>query len=284
MRSERVTVGDLGLHVVRWEGGGRPFVLVHGLASNAHLWDGVGEHLAAAGHPVVAVDQRGHGRSDKPDHGYDTATVVGDLLGLVVALGLDRPVLAGQSWGANVVLETAATAPERIAAVALVDGGWIHLADAFPTWESCKAALAPPVLEGMPAARLEAAIRSAHPSWPEAGIRGTMANFEVRADGTIRPWLSHDRHLSILRSLYEHQPRDRYEAVRAPVLLAPAGGPDDPPRRGWDQTEAVTEAEAALADARVRWFPGADHDLHAQHPAELAEALLALAADAEGHR
>src|SRR5207249_673446 len=41
-----------------------PFVLVHGLASNARLWDGVADHLHAAGHTVVVTDQRGHGRSD----------------------------------------------------------------------------------------------------------------------------------------------------------------------------------------------------------------------------
>ncbi len=43
-----------------------PFVLVHGLASNARLWDGVATALVAAGHPVFAVDLRGHGRSSKP--------------------------------------------------------------------------------------------------------------------------------------------------------------------------------------------------------------------------
>jgi pimeloyl-ACP methyl ester carboxylesterase len=64
------------------------------------------------------------------------------------------------------------------------------------------------------------------------------------------------------------------------VLLAPAGGPDDAPTRGWNQRAAVTEAAARLPDARIRWFPGADHDLHAQHPDELADALLELAAAA----
>jgi len=46
-----------------------PFVLVHGLASNARLWDGVARRLAGAGHSSAAVDLRGHGRSDKPDTG-----------------------------------------------------------------------------------------------------------------------------------------------------------------------------------------------------------------------
>ena len=51
----------------------RPFLLVHGLSSNARTWDGVAAELSAAGHPVVAIDQRGHGRSEKPpiSAGYD---------------------------------------------------------------------------------------------------------------------------------------------------------------------------------------------------------------------
>ena len=39
-----------------------PFVLVHGLASNARTWDGVAAELTASGHPVVSIDQRGHGQ------------------------------------------------------------------------------------------------------------------------------------------------------------------------------------------------------------------------------
>ena len=49
----------------RADGEGRPFLLVHGLSSNARLWDGTARLLAAAGHQVVAVDQRGHGRSEQ---------------------------------------------------------------------------------------------------------------------------------------------------------------------------------------------------------------------------
>ena len=55
-RAERVAVRGLKLHVRRWDGDGIPFVLVHGLASNARTWDVVARELHAAGHPVVAVD------------------------------------------------------------------------------------------------------------------------------------------------------------------------------------------------------------------------------------
>jgi pimeloyl-ACP methyl ester carboxylesterase len=277
MRCEHVRVADdVTLAVRRHDGNGRPFLLVHGLASNARLWDGVADHLAAAGHAVVAVDQRGHGQSSKPDHGYDFATVVSDLVALGEALDLDRPIVAGQSWGGNVVLELAARHPDRTHAVALVDGGWIHLGDRFAEWADCEALMRPPLLAGTKFSRIEATIRSARPDWPESGIAGTLANFEILEDGTVRPWLSLENHLRILRALWEHQPRRWYPSVSVPVLLIPAGGDADDPAMTAKRAN-IAEALDALPAARVRWYePPADHDLHAQHPEAIARDLLDL--------
>ena len=130
----------------------RPVLLVHGLASNARLWDGVAQRLGDAGHPVVAVDQRGHGRSDVPADGYDTETCAADLAALVDVLGwVDglAPVAAGQSWGGNVVLTLAARHPSSTAAIALVDGGWLRLGGRFETFEQCWQVLAPPSFDGV---------------------------------------------------------------------------------------------------------------------------------------
>ncbi len=260
--------GGVELAVRLFEGAGRPPVLlVHGLASNARLWDGVAARLAQLGHPVAAVDQRGHGRSDKPNSGYDFATLTADLVAVIGALGWERPLVAGQSWGGNVVLELAIRHPDSTRAVACVDGGWIELAGRFPTWDAARAALTPPRLVGLKAAEFEAMIRGGHPDWPEAGIQGTMANVEVRGDGTIAPWLSLDHHLTILRQLWEHRPSERYRLVPVPVLLVPAGDGQGPQRRH------VAGAEAAIPTVRTQWFTGADHDIHAQHPVELADLL-----------
>ena len=260
------------------DGDRTPFLLVHGLASNARMWDGVAEVLAAAGHPAVAVDQRGHGRSSKPDHGYDFTTVVGDLVALVGELGWQRPIVVGQSWGGNVVVELAATHPDLVAGVVAVDGGFIELAERFDTWDECRSMLAPPHLVGTPAASMEKWIRNAHDGWPESGVIGAMANFEVRADGTIAPWLTFDRHMMILEALYHHRPSRRFGAITAPVLLVPA----DTGNVAWthDKQVAVDEALARLANGRAHWFSPAHHDVHAQHPVELANVLIDFAEEA----
>src|SRR5262245_30029459 len=182
------------LHVERREGQpeAMPFVLVHGLASNLRLWDGVAEELHARGHTVVAVDQRGHGRSDAPDAPYDMEMAVGDLLALMQVLALRRPVVAGQSWGGNVVLELGWQEPDAVRGIACVDGGVIELADWFPTWEACLAALTPPRLDHLTRDELEKRMRAGSPQLPDRAIAAALECFRVREDGRVEPRLARD--------------------------------------------------------------------------------------------
>ena len=279
--------GRPSLAVRRRSGVGRPFLLVHGLSSNARLWDDVAAALADAGHETVAVDLRGHGLSQAPDDGYDTPTSADDLAALIGVLGLtgDRaPVVVGQSWGGNVVLTLAARHPGAVAGVACVDGGWIRVHDRFATFEDCWTALAPPRFEGLRYADLARAIRAGHRDWPAAGLEATLANLVELPDGGVRARLDRAHHREIVRSMYGSDPADTYPGVAVPALLVPAAGPEpvDGEAARFDGTRAaVLEAAAALPDAEIRWYPGADHDLHAQHPQRLATDLLDLAERAE---
>jgi pimeloyl-ACP methyl ester carboxylesterase len=281
METRWVPVGEgLGLAVDTWSptadrepDEAATFLLVHGLASNARLWDGVAERLVAAGHRALAVDLRGHGRSSKPDGPYDVPAVAADLAALIDLLELGQPVVAGQSWGGNVVLELAATRQELVRGIVCVDGGWLDLASGFPDWDACAEALAPPHLVGLRRDDIEQHLRTAHPDWPESGIAGTLGNFELRADGTVAPWLTFERHMTVLRGMWDHHPAERYAQVHAPVLLVPADTGD--PTRTAAKRASVDAALAALPRARARWFTG-DHDIHAQRPGELADVMLEM--------
>ena len=270
----KVQVADgVALECDVWAGGaGVPFLLVHGLSSNRRLWERSAARLEELGHPVATVDLRGHGRSDKPDEGYDFATMGADLLKVLDAAGFERAVLAGQSTGGNIVVDLADRAPERVAGVAGIDGGALELSRQFPEWERCKVALAPPPLAGTPAARIEGWMRRAHPTWSDWAIEASMANFELRPDGTIRPWLSLDNHLRLLRSLWEHRPSTVIPNLDVPVLLVMADTGDE-----WaEQKRAIGEELVAVSrQIRVEWFSPGDHDIHAQHPVELADMLHA---------
>jgi pimeloyl-ACP methyl ester carboxylesterase len=264
----------LGLHVL--ESGpadGPPVVLVHGLASNAHLWDGVRAVLAASGHRVAAIDLRGHGRSDKPDDGYDLATVATDVRLAIDALGMARPLVAGQSWGGNVAVELAWSDPEAVSAIACVDGGTITLADRFEDFEQCWAALAPPVTEGTARRAIEEYLRRGHPDWPDTAILGALACFDVRPDGTVAPWLTRARHRLVLQGMWAHRPADRFAAITVPVLFLPAALDE---AAAAAKRDGIDAAVALLPRATVHWMVPADHDVHAQRADDVAAVLAAF--------
>ena len=281
-------VGGVGLVCDVWDGARSGVVLVHGLASNARLWDGVAAELWRLGSAVCTVDLRGHGRSDKPDTGYDMATVADDLVAVLDYLhrrdprSWRRPVVAGQSWGGNVVVELAARHPSAVCGVVGVDGGVIELAERFADPDDVRRVLAPPAIAGMPGAALERAIRQAHPGWTDLAIAGTMANVEWRPDGTVAPWLTLDRHLQVLDGLWAHRPSEVFPHLVVPVLLLMV---DDGHADGWaaGKRSAVERAVAgAGTGARVRWFAPADHDVHAQQPVAVAEEIASAVAQWSG--
>jgi pimeloyl-ACP methyl ester carboxylesterase len=251
------------LHTVR-HGDAYPvdFVLVHGLASAARLWDAVGSALAARGHGSLAVDLRGHGESPRPERGYDFESVTDDLLPLLDG----RPILVGQSYGGNVAVEVGARHPDTVSAIVCIDGGVNTPSARFGSLDEALIALRPPYerFEGTPVAAQEAMLRRVHPDWPELSIQGALAAYEVDAEGGIRNRLRWSQHRQILAAMWEHPPSARWPDIRVPVLLLMAN------RR---MREGVDAARSALADVDVVWFEGADHDLHAQKPEEVAEHL-----------
>ncbi|MEZ4590492.1 MAG: hypothetical protein R3D55_05025 [Chloroflexota bacterium] len=109
------------------------------------------------------------------------------------------------------------------------------------------------------------------PEWSDEGIEATLHNFETLADGTIRPWLSLERHMKILRALYDQQPETLYPHIQEPVLICPADDGSDWAQRKHDE---VAIASAALPNAQVHWFKQTAHDIHVHKPAQLAQAML----------
>ncbi len=220
----------------------------------------------------MAVDQRGHGLSDKPDGPYDMATVTDDLLSFLETEQIHRPILAGQSWGANVVMEFAARFPGRARGVVPVDGGFIDLAASFPEWEECERVMAPPRLAGTPAAQLRSWMRSSHADWSDDAIDWMMGFVEVDADGVASPRLTFENHIKVLRGLWEHRPLESYRSVKDPVWWIVAEPHDG--ATGWAgrKRPALDAVHALLPRSKATWIPG-DHDLHAQYPGRVARVI-----------
>jgi pimeloyl-ACP methyl ester carboxylesterase len=280
----RAVPGDgLTLHARDWGGSGQPVVLLHGLASNARIWDGVASRLAGAGLRVVALDQRGHGSSDQPGDGYDFGSVGRDLAAALAGLGLERPVLVGHSWGANVALQYAADRPGQVAGLALVDGALVGVAEwAGATRDQARRRMAPPrfavpLTDWLARARRFDAGGPGGQPWIRDYLR---AGVEVDDQGVARSRFRFDNHMQVVDALYDQQPAALYPLVDCPVLLVPAAGPDDGEHAA-RKRDAAGRALALFPSANVAWFEDTMHDIPLQRPVELA-AELARFVDAAG--
>jgi len=117
--SRYIDTGDVRLHAVIG-GDGPPLLLVHGWPQTWYAWRLLMPALARD-FQVIAVDQRGIGLSDKPEDGYDTGTLAGDLIGLMDALGHQRFAVVGHDTGFAIGYALAADHPDRVACAALAE-------------------------------------------------------------------------------------------------------------------------------------------------------------------
>lgn len=108
------------LEVLDWGGQGRPVVLLAGLGNTAHVFDDFAPKLAANFH-VYGITRRGFGESSRPDSGYDAYQLGDDVVAVLDALKLERPVLAGHSIAGEELSSVGTRHPGRAAGLIYLD-------------------------------------------------------------------------------------------------------------------------------------------------------------------
>ncbi|MEW5872919.1 MAG: alpha/beta hydrolase [Chloroflexota bacterium] len=293
MTSSYLYLNGLRIHYLHWEQtGGRPLVLLHGLASNAHIWDLLAPRLLEHSLQPLAPDTRGHGLSDKPDDSYGFDAVVGDLAAFIDSCHLEHPLLVGHSWGGHIILDYAArfpTGPRAPAGLVLVDGGITQLDDApGATWEEVRQRLTPPRLAGMPLETFLDNLSQWTQNWGPLSdeiIAIILANFAIDENDVLAPHLTFERHMQIVRALWEFQTYERFPKVRCPALAVLAAGAQ--PRSPGDQAflearqRGLARAQAHMPNLQAHWMADTIHDVPLQRPAELAEMIARFAASLE---
>jgi len=254
--------------------------LLHGLASAAHIWDLVAPLLAARGYVVTALDQRGHGESDKPGSGYDFDTIVADDAAVIQALHIVRPIIVGHSWGALVALQYAAVHPEQVTALVMVDGGVGQLS-LRPGWsrEQAMKDLAPPRFAGTPRDTFLSYIKSGPlgQQWTPQLEDIMLHIVQLRDDDTVAPRLDFENHLQIIGAMWDQPTYDFYRRLRCPTTLILA---EQKPTSETQQaffrmrSEGLAYIQQLRPDIRVVRMPDTIHDIPLQRPAELAEEII----------
>ncbi|MEP3346216.1 MAG: alpha/beta hydrolase [Litoreibacter sp.] len=101
------------------ENAGNPIVLCHGWPEHAFSWRHQMPAFAAAGYHVIVPNQRGYGKSSRPDQvaDYDITQLTGDFAALLDHFEYEEAVFVGHDWGANVVWSLARLHPERVSKI-----------------------------------------------------------------------------------------------------------------------------------------------------------------------
>lgn len=262
-----VQVGAATLHVRTWgERAGKPLLFMHAMgpaSSAAFLGLGV-DPLVEAGYAVAAPDLPGYGRSAPLDlAGYEAARLTEMGWGLADALGWDRLVLIGHSWGGSIAVHMAAAAPRRVQALVLVDSGHLDYGDA--PGADIDATL-DELTEESERSRFRAPDRAALVEMLEVPEDDPMVEtfMEAMTDDGTGELVSRTTGAARAKAQY-HLMRARQSerwpaiaAARIPVLLLLATVPDE--TRALNEPGAARFAEA-LPDADVRWIADGSHSL-----------------------
>ena len=271
-------VGDMDMHYLDWGGTGEPVVALHGLASSSHWYDLVIPYLTDRFH-LVALDQRAHGQTGQPSTGYDWDTLAGDVVGALDELGLERAAIIGHSWGASVALSVATLHPNRVSALALIDGGFsAGLRSPDMTWEDFKARLSPRDIYGPAGRYLGALQRQFDHCWCEELEHMVMSMVGINHDGTTYERLEPGNHEQVLWAMWSDPTSRKLPQVRCPTLIVaaerrPRGDNEEFLRR---RQEQVSAAQAILPDCQVAWIADSSHDIGYEKPKELADALASF--------
>jgi pimeloyl-ACP methyl ester carboxylesterase len=113
-----VEANGIRMHIAE-QGEGPAVILCHGFPESWYSWRHQLPALAAAGFHAVAPDMRGYGQTDQPQaiEQYTLLHLVGDIVGLIEALGAESAVIVGHDWGAPVAWHAALLRPDRVRAV-----------------------------------------------------------------------------------------------------------------------------------------------------------------------
>jgi pimeloyl-ACP methyl ester carboxylesterase len=231
---------DVKVEVLDWGGSGRPMVLLSGLGNTAHVFDQFARKLTSSYH-VYGITRRGFGASSAPARGYFPDRLADDVIAVVDALNLIRPVLVGHSIAGQELSSIGTRYPTKVA-------GLIYL-DAVQSY-SYDAGLSPDLAK-------------------------TLAELQRKME-TDRSKLGFFLPPTTFRAIYAISAGEqKYREIRAPVLAICAVRGNRATTRLAEQSAAaqkeahVNAFEMGVPSARVIRLPGADHFVFESNEADI---------------
>jgi pimeloyl-ACP methyl ester carboxylesterase len=266
----RVPVGPGAMHVERFGHGGTAVILIHGFGTSSFLWRNVAPAITDAGHTAYAIDLFGHGESDRPiDADFGIAAQAEYLDAAMTALRVARGIVVGIDIGGNVALRLAATRPERVEKLVLVntpafdeipsrDITQMQRSTAKFAFRTTRGVLgAAPLIEGV----LKGSVSDPETRMPIKLIARYLAPFAGQ-DGV--------NHLLTLASSIAADDMDDIDlqTIHVPALIV--WGEEDQ----WVDSKTADRLVHALPDGRLVRLPGVGRLVPEENPEQMTSLLL----------
>ncbi|OBQ73611.1 alpha/beta fold hydrolase [Mesorhizobium erdmanii] len=252
--SHRVDTGRITLNV-RETGNGPLMLLFHGITSNSAVFAPLMTRLSDR-FRTIAVDQRGHGRSDKPEAGYEANDYADDIAGLIRTLDRGPAILVGHSLGARNSVTAAAKYPDLVRSVVAIDFTPYIEVEVLDALEA-RVNAGNQLFENVEA--VEAYLAGRYPNIPAPAIKIRAESGYQPVDGGLRPLASPSAMAQTAKGLRSDLV-PTYRDVTKPVLIV----------RG--ETSKLVSAAALAKTSRLRpdlpvvVVPGADHYVNEVSP------------------
>ncbi len=284
---------NVRLEVLDWGGSGRPLVLLTGLGNDAHIYDSFAPKLTGICH-VYGITRRGFGASSTPDPSvkgaYAADRLGDDVLAVLNALKLERPVLAGHSIAGAELSSVASRHPERVAGLIYMEAGF-----GFAFYDSARGDLRVDRLE------LERKLQKLQPETGTEELKKLVGELlqtnlpaferslrEVQKDLAVMPRQEPQRpETPIRRAIYAGV--RKYTDIGPPVLGIFAlpqqrseSFPDEAARAAFEAratantTAQVNAFEAGIPSARVVRIPHASHYIFQSNEADVLREIKAF--------
>lgn len=231
---------------------GDVLLMLHGYTDSSYSFSRLMPLLPADRYRILAVDQRGHGDSDRPDDGYTIAGLAGDAVQFLDALDVAQATLIGHSMGSFVARQVAWSSPERVATLVLIGSAVTATNEGMQELRRAVHTLADPVGADF--------IRQFQTSTAHLPLPDPFLDQVVADSGKVPARVWH----ALIDALVSDDDRDRLADVTAPVLVV--CGQQDAVFSAAEH-EALT---AAIPGARLSLYPGTGHAAHWERPGPVA--------------
>jgi non-heme chloroperoxidase len=251
-----VTVDDgVRLEVLNWGGSGRPVVLLAGLGTTAHVFDGFAEKLTESYH-VYGITRRGYGASSRTPSGYSEQRRAEDDLRIIDALKLVKPVMAGHSVAGDELSQLGIHHYDRIGGLVYLDAlndatddytEYIALCRKLPKTMQTAPSPSASDLKSFRAYR-DWRAASGNVAFPESELR---SEFAQSSGGSVGPYKTpEDVPAAIIAGREKHD----YSQIRVPVLVL-VGFPKTPDEQ-MQEYHVTDEGERTIVEAVYGMYVG----------------------------